>query len=155
LGYDWYDSIFDGRIIVARKTHRGFDFDHWAALARDDPARFEELRRDRVDELIQQSSPRQRQRLRGIQFRIDMERRRSASPMGACVRIQSLMWDSVLGPDGFYERLLVFSGRRAATVARPDKAASPSTSSLSPASSRSPPCATIIPFPVAKKPSQE
>ena len=132
---------------MPRKPHRAFDFDHWAALARDDPDRFEELRRHRVDELIQRSAPQQQQRLRGIQFRIDMERRRASTPMGACVRIQSLMWDSVLGPDGFYERLLVFTGRRSAAMARSNKGDSSASSS--------PPCATIIPFPKSTKPFQE
>jgi len=63
------------------------------------------------------------------------------------VRIQSLMWDSVLGPDGFYERLLVFTGRRSAAMARSNKGDSSASSS--------PPCATIIPFPKSTKPFQE
>lgn len=130
---------------MPRKTRQTFDFDHWAALARDDPDRFEELRRARVDELIEQSAPQHRQRLRGIQFRIDMERRRSASPMGACVRIQSLMWDSVLGPDGFYERLLAFGGRpRTARNARITRASPDKTRAASPP-------AAVIPFPARRK----
>ena len=139
LGYYWGYSSFYGRFIVPRKRHRTFDFDHWAALARDDPDRFEELRRDCVDALIERSGPRQRQRLRGIQFRIDMERRRSTSPMGACVRIQSLMWDKVLGPDGFYDRLLSFGGHRSANGADTNK-----TTALMR-------CATIIRFPLPGK----
>ena len=127
---------------MPRKSHREFDFDHWAALARDDPERFEALRRDCVDEIIQQSAPRHRQRMRGIQFRIDMERRRSSTPMGACVRIQSLMWDSVLGPDGFYERLLGFVGHR--------QSAGHTTTVAPKTAAASSPCAKIIPFPAPR-----
>ena len=142
MGYYCSNSDSCGWNIVPRKSHRKFDFDHWAALARDNPEGFEELRRHRVDEIIQQSAPQQRQRLRGIQFRIDMERRRSGTAMGACVRIQSLMWDSVLGPDGFYERLLGFAGRH--------KAATQTVTAASKIAPASPPCAKIIPFPTPK-----
>ena len=91
---------------MPRKSSRVFDFDDWLALARDDPDGFEQRRKRRIDELIARANPAQRRRLRGLQFRIDMERRRARTPMAACVRIQTWMWDSLIGPDGFYERLL-------------------------------------------------
>jgi len=121
---------------VPRKSSRRFDFDQWAALARDDPAGFEQQRRDRVDALILRASPAQRRRLRGLQFRIDMERRRAATPMAACVRIQAWMWDSLVGPDGFYERL--GSGGRLVSLHGVPQRRQPEPRQ---------PCAIVIPFP--------
>ncbi|MEI7969872.1 MAG: DUF3135 domain-containing protein [Betaproteobacteria bacterium] len=71
-----------------------FDWDTWSALARDDPEAFERRRVEAVEELIGSAPPEMQQRLRGLQFRIDMERQRSSTPMGACVRINRMMWES-------------------------------------------------------------
>ncbi|HTP96659.1 MAG TPA: DUF3135 domain-containing protein [Burkholderiales bacterium] len=71
-----------------------FDFQKWATLAREDGAEFERQRRAAIDQLIGTASPAQQQRLRGLQFRIDLERSRSTTPLGACVRMNSLMWAS-------------------------------------------------------------
>jgi hypothetical protein len=124
---------------LPRIEQRKFDFDQWAALARDDPAGFERQRRARVDALILRALPEQRRRLRGLQFRIDMERRRARTPMAACVRLQSLMWDTVAGPDGFYDRLLGMLR----PVSRFGQATrKPQDGPL--------PCARIIPFPTSR-----
>lgn len=71
-----------------------FDWTSWAALARDDPEAFERRRQQEIEAVIAQARPEHQQRLRGLQFRIDAERRRSSSPIGACVRINKLMWES-------------------------------------------------------------
>ncbi len=71
-----------------------FDWDTWSALARSDPAAFEEKRKQAVAELIASAPEEHRQRLTGLQCRIDLERQRSSSPLGACIRISNLMWDS-------------------------------------------------------------
>ena len=113
-----------------------FDFDRWATLARDDPEAFEAARRARLEALIACAAPTRRARLRGLQFRVDMERRRASNPLAACIRIQALMWDSLLGPDGLYARVgnLGDCGR------------------LRLVAKESPPrCATIIPFPDGRR----
>jgi hypothetical protein len=73
----------------------GFDFEAWAALARDNPEEFERQRRAAINSLIA-SSPANRRRLEGVQFRIDMERRLAHSPLKACLRVSEMMWDTFL-----------------------------------------------------------
>lgn len=69
-----------------------FDFDKWAQLAQDDPAEFERQREAALRALIATAPEANRQRLEGLQFRIDLERRRSTSALGSCVRLNALMW---------------------------------------------------------------
>jgi hypothetical protein len=40
-----------------------------------------------------------RERLRGLQWRID-QARRNRSPLSACIYISNMMWDHLLGPNG-------------------------------------------------------
>lgn len=72
-----------------------FDFDDWATLARTDPDRFEARRRAAIDAIIEGAPVEQQSRLRGLQFRIDMERSRASNPLSACIRLNRLMWDQV------------------------------------------------------------
>lgn len=72
-----------------------FDFDTWAHLAEHDKDEFERRRQAAIEELIASAPASSQPRLRGLQFRIDMERRRAVTPLGACVRISEMMWDSV------------------------------------------------------------
>jgi len=72
-----------------------FDFAHWMQLAGTDPECFERARQAAIDELLETASPDRRERLRGLQWRIDQERRRARTPMAACLRLSSLMWDSL------------------------------------------------------------
>ena len=72
------------------------DFDRLEHMARHDPDGLERLRRRLVHELIERASPAQQRRLRGLQFQIDMERRRAPNPMAACVRLSTMMRDSLL-----------------------------------------------------------
>jgi len=63
-----------------------------AQLARDDPQAYETLRRQVIDSFIDSAPARVKRRLRGIQFRVDGERRLSQSALGATLRIYDLMW---------------------------------------------------------------
>jgi hypothetical protein len=69
-----------------------FDFDKWAQLAKDDPAAFERERDAALRSVIATAPAEHRQRLEGLQFRLDLERQRSGTPLGACVRMNTLMW---------------------------------------------------------------
>lgn len=71
-----------------------FDFSHFAELAKTDPEAFERARERLIDELIEQAPAGQRRRLRGLQFRIDMERRRAKTPYAACVSVSRMMWET-------------------------------------------------------------
>jgi hypothetical protein len=91
---------------MREQTASSFDFDHWAALARDDPAAFEALRRATIDAFIDGAPLERQERLRRLQWRIDQERRRAASPLAGCIRISRMMWNSLVGRGGLRERLL-------------------------------------------------
>ncbi len=81
------------------------DFDLWSKLASTDPESFERKRQDMLEEFFAQIPQQRQHRLRGLQFRIDMERRRAKSPMGACIKISAMMWDSVGGKDGLIDSI--------------------------------------------------
>lgn len=100
-----------------------FDFDTWATLAEDDPAAFEHARRAVLTSLIEAAPAAHRQRLTGLQWRLDRLRDRASTPLGACLRLSGLMWDRVLGDHGLVERLQELSGDRPA-VARASRSAS-------------------------------
>ena len=70
------------------------DFDQWAALAKADPDAFEERRKATVEAYIAAAPVQHQQRLRGIQFRVEMERQRASNPLSATIRISKLMWSS-------------------------------------------------------------
>lgn len=71
-----------------------FDFDSWAQLARDNPAEFERRRRAFIEETIDAMPVEHHARLKGLQFRVDLERQRAKTPMGATIRLNSMMMDS-------------------------------------------------------------
>jgi hypothetical protein len=83
-----------------------FDFDEWADLAKSDGDAFEQRRLAVVAAAIERSSPRQRQRLRTLQWRIEAERRRTRTPLQACLRLSSMMWDSLLSSQAHLDTLL-------------------------------------------------
>lgn len=83
----------------------GFDYEDWAALARDNPAAFEEKRKREIENVISRAPMRLQQRLRCLQWRIDMERDRSPNPLAACIKLYSMMWDSVVAEHGFLSAL--------------------------------------------------
>lgn len=72
------------------------DHDALTRLARSDPHSFETLRLELIESCIDDAPEPIRLRLRQLQFRIDGIRRRSRSPLGATVKINSLMWNSLL-----------------------------------------------------------
>ena len=95
-----------------------------AALSKSDPDAVERIRKEAVESLIKNAPRSCQRRLRGLQFQIDMEVRRSKSPLDSCVRISSMMHESL-------ERL-----RRALNLYDDEDARSPEQSSN----------AQIIPF---------
>ncbi len=82
-----------------------FDFDEWSQLAKTDPAAFEARRLALIETYLHRLPPPGQRRLRGLQFRIDMERRRARTPMAACLRLSAMMWDSLLGRRGLKSAL--------------------------------------------------
>lgn len=87
-----------------------FNFDELAALAKNDPAAFERRRQEMIDGLFasieaRNDDPEFMQRLRGLQFRIDLERQRSRTSMRALLRIYSMMWDSFIELNDLLQRV--------------------------------------------------
>ena len=81
------------------------NFDYWNTLSNKDPEAFEELRLACIDELISKAPNSQQQRLRGLQWRIDLERDRAKTPLAACMSLSNMMWEQVIGKDGFLDSL--------------------------------------------------
>jgi len=81
------------------------DFDRWLELASRDISAFELQRRKMIEQVIAAAPPPQQERLRKLQWRIDLERDRSDSPMGACIRISRMMWERMMGRGGLIEHL--------------------------------------------------
>lgn len=71
-----------------------FDFDEWATLAKSAPCEFEQRRLEYIEQLMSKYGD--THRLRGLQCSIDMERMRARTALKSCLRISSLMWDSLL-----------------------------------------------------------
>lgn len=80
------------------------DFEVLREMAEQDPEGLERLRIELCDQLIQSAPAKYRRRLRGLQFRIDMERRRARTPMAACIAISAMMQES------FYQLRLALHG---------------------------------------------
>lgn len=95
-----------------------FDFDSWSHLARRDPGAFESRRRAAIEAFIARQAPERRERLQRLQWRIDRERERSGSALGACHRLSDLMWQTFAGRGGLVEHLDALRGA-APPAARP------------------------------------
>lgn len=71
-------------------------FDVLVHMARNDPEGLETLRRSLTDAVIAAArSDVTRRRLQGLQFRVDMERERSGTPLAATIRISEMMCRSL------------------------------------------------------------
>ena len=88
-----------------KKQASDIDFDRWARIAKEDPEQFESMRKQMIDEQIAKAPQHLRQRLEGLQWRIDQIRRQAENPMAACLIIYQEMWDSVLGKRGLLNAL--------------------------------------------------
>jgi hypothetical protein len=65
-------------------------------MARNDPEGLETLRRSLTNAVISTaSSDTARRRLQGLQFRVDLERRRAGTPLAATIRISEMMCRSL------------------------------------------------------------
>lgn len=88
-----------------QKENGGFDFDKWARLAHADPKAFELKRKNTIEAVISDAPVRCQAQLRRMQWKLDRIRETTPTPLAACVRMQEMMWDSVLGEDGLLARL--------------------------------------------------
>jgi len=77
------------------KLIEDFSFEDLAGLASKDPAKFEALRAKLCQDLIESAPENLQRRLNGLQFTIDMERKKSKTPLGACIKLSHMMHDSL------------------------------------------------------------
>lgn len=70
------------------------NFDTLATMAKDDPEAFEQLRREKIQEVLDQAPDHMRRRLEGLQFQIDAKRQASSNPMSTCITISRMMHES-------------------------------------------------------------
>ena len=82
-----------------------FDFDSWARLAQTDQCAFELKRKRILEAVIAEAPARNQTQLRRMQWKLDRIREIAPTPLAACVRMQELMWESVLGDNGLLDRL--------------------------------------------------
>lgn len=78
-------------------------------LAREEPQALEALRVELVEQAITHAPERLQLGLRRLQFRIDGVRHRSATPLGAMFKMQTMMWDSFLELNAALQRLEALS----------------------------------------------
>ncbi|MCZ6641901.1 MAG: DUF3135 domain-containing protein [Gammaproteobacteria bacterium] len=72
------------------------DVDTLIEMAQEDPERLELLRRSMMAALIDSAPNEQiKKRLRGLRFKIDMERERAKTPMDACITLSEMMHESL------------------------------------------------------------
>jgi hypothetical protein len=82
-----------------------FDFEEWQKLAESDPEAFELRRQQEIESLITSVPSNRQQRLRGLQWRVDMERQKTRDPLLGCQKVFNLMWKSVYGDHGLLQAL--------------------------------------------------
>lgn len=71
------------------------NFDTLVELANTDPDGLEHLRSSLIRDFIDRAPDNQRQRLQGLQFTIDMERRKAKNPVQSCMRMSQMMHERV------------------------------------------------------------
>ncbi|ARU56944.1 hypothetical protein OLMES_2899 [Oleiphilus messinensis] len=70
------------------------DFDVMLEMAKQDPEALEALRKSLVEKVIATADDRYKRKLKGLQFKIDMERQRARTPLATCLALSGMMHDS-------------------------------------------------------------
>ena len=95
--------------MTTAKRAKQMQFDDWLELAINDPEGFEAARTAAIQGFLDNAPVHSRKRLTGLQWRIDMIRSNSKTPMAACQAIYSMMWDQLAGDEGMIESLKSFA----------------------------------------------
>lgn len=101
-------STVNGNKIKHVKLNEGLsdfvkDFDRWAEIAKTDPEKFEAHRQKMLDDFFELIPQSRQQRIRGLQFQVDMECRKAKTPLAACIKISSMMWDNISKENGLMD----------------------------------------------------
>ena len=71
------------------------NFDELMKLANEKPELLEAFRQQKINEIIENAPVDMRQRLRGLQFQIDCQRRIHKTPLASCLTISKMMCESL------------------------------------------------------------
>lgn len=71
------------------------DFDTLMELAEKDPAAFDQLKAEAVEDTISSASADSQRRLRGLQWQVDVELKKAKTLMEGCVKVSEMMHDSL------------------------------------------------------------
>jgi len=82
-----------------------FDFEHWVKLAEQDPAQFEDLRSQTINNAIDELPEDKQLMLRRLQWKVDRVRELKSTPMAACLAITDMMWDTFYDLNRSYQWL--------------------------------------------------
>lgn len=64
-------------------------------IAKKDPGALDRIKQDAVDALIESADESQQQRLRGLQWQVNIELNRSKTPLDACIKISGMMHEKL------------------------------------------------------------
>ena len=81
-------------MIENQKKVNELNFETWVELWRDSPETFESLRTKRINAYIESVPEKHRERLRCLQWKIEIVRERAANPLAATIAISEMMWTS-------------------------------------------------------------
>jgi hypothetical protein len=95
-----------------------FDFDHWSALAKCDPAAFFAARQRMIEEFIASAPAHHRDALRDMQRLIDATRLEAGTPMQAVRKLMGMLGDQLGALQGQLHSLRDESDRLASVVER-------------------------------------
>lgn len=70
------------------------DFDTLKELAANEPSRLDAILEQQIEQLMARASADQQRRLRGLQFKIDGQRRLAKNNLDSCIRIANMMRES-------------------------------------------------------------
>jgi hypothetical protein len=71
------------------------DHDELSQIAKENPERLEEIRQHFIEKHINSATDYMQRRLRGLQFQIDSLRALHKAPMGSCIEISRMMYESL------------------------------------------------------------
>jgi len=71
------------------------DFDTLLERHKNDVKALDQIKKETTEALISKVPEKSQRRLRGLQFQIDMELRRSKSPVDGCIKISNMMHESL------------------------------------------------------------
>ena len=71
------------------------DIDTLIKIGQSNPDQLDRIKRDAVNDLIESASNAHQERLKGLQWQVDMELKKSKSAMDGCIRVSEMMHEKL------------------------------------------------------------